>query len=193
MIVIWKVSEYDGKTEKAEYERCLSKRAHAYLKQMLKKVYGIEKTDMWYGENGKPSLRGIKGVEFNLTHCDGLIGLVMGEKPAGIDAEKVRPLCMAAVRKTCAETEVERILASGKKDEMFFRYFTLKEAYGKAVGVGLSYPLKEVTFELASGKITCNRDGYCFKQYVIDNEYIVSVCYQVENNQRQKGKKTAKA
>lgn len=178
MIYIWKVPAYDKRKSKAEYERWLSEKAHDLLWQVLRNVYQIKREKLVYKEYGKPCLSDAKGIEFNITHCDGLIALVVGDRPAGIDAEKIRPWSMAAMRKVCDRKEAETILESERNEEMFFRYFTLKEAYGKAAGFGLSYPLKEVTFQIDFEKIECSRSGYCFSQYLIENEYVLSVCYE---------------
>ena len=68
-----------------------------------------------------------------------------------------------------------------KKSELFFRLWTLKEAYVKAIGVGISYPMNTVEFSFDSGRIITNIKDCRFRQYIVGNrEFIVSVCEMIE-------------
>lgn len=192
MIFVQKVEKWNKSESKVSYEKWLSEKGHELLKGVLKDWYQVKDIEISYEKHGKPFLRERgterEKIEFNLTHCDGMIGLVIGKEIAGIDAERIRPLSMAAMKKVCSAGEVQRILGSEQKEEMFFRYFTLKEAYGKAAGFGLSYPLKEVNFLVGEKDIRCSKSGYCFRQYKIGNEYILSVCYKKRQEMQREDK-----
>jgi phosphopantetheinyl transferase len=45
--------------------------------------------------------------------------------------------------------EIDRVLRSPDPDREFFRYWTLKESYLKAIGTGLGYALKELDVDVA--------------------------------------------
>jgi 4'-phosphopantetheinyl transferase len=95
---------------------------------------------------------------FNLTHTRGLAACcVAWDREVGIDAEdwerQGRELsellirrCLSAVEQACFE-----LLHPSERKRGFFDYWTLKEAYLKARGVGLSLPLEEITFHWPSG------------------------------------------
>jgi 4'-phosphopantetheinyl transferase len=92
-----------------------------------------------YGDHGKPM---IANLEFNLSHTSDLALLAIAiDRPVGIDLEQIRPmenLTKLAARFFTAE-EHQTIMAADEsgRTELFFRIWTSKEAYLKAIGVGL--------------------------------------------------------
>jgi 4'-phosphopantetheinyl transferase len=110
-------------------------------------------------ERGRPELSGPIGVPwpaFNLSNCSGLIAcLVRSEGEVGVDVE---PLDRRGDREGIAERffapEELRALAALPKERQrlrFLEYWTLKEAYIKARGLGLAIPLDRFAFDLDSG------------------------------------------
>jgi 4'-phosphopantetheinyl transferase len=102
-----------------------------------------------YGPQGKPSLaNGCSTVplEFNLTHSHGLalLAVALGRR-VGIDVEQVRPMDdaerIAERFFSPAERTALRAVPPGDKIEAFFRCWTRKEAFIKAIGEGFSMPL----------------------------------------------------
>jgi 4'-phosphopantetheinyl transferase len=105
-----------------------------------------------YSEEGKPHLHATRSemaIEFNLSHTDGFAALAFAPgKRVGIDVEKLRDLADLLLiaehhfstdefRRLESLPEVQRTLA-------FFRCWTRKEAYLKAVGCGISDMLAKV-------------------------------------------------
>jgi 4'-phosphopantetheinyl transferase len=98
---------------------------------------------------GKPELAGgaaRSGLRFNLAHSGALVFVALARKRrVGVDVEHERPgldLVGLARRYFCAQ-EFDR-LAAGPADEtrrLFYKYWTLKEAYLKAEGSGLAIDL----------------------------------------------------
>lgn len=95
---------------------------------------------------GTPPLR------FNVSHTDGLVVLavVRGHR-VGIDVEAVtRPVLEDVAGRHFAPAEVAALRARPAADQprLFFDYWTLKEAYIKARGMGLAIPLDRFAFTL---------------------------------------------
>jgi 4'-phosphopantetheinyl transferase len=101
-----------------------------------------------YEQNGKPRLAGAAPpLHFNVSHREGrgLIGVAtMG--PIGVDIERVKSELEGReiAVKFFTHEEAQRIDAGEHGAQLeFFRYWTCKEAYVKALGGGLSIPLNE--------------------------------------------------
>ncbi|HEX4824472.1 MAG TPA: 4'-phosphopantetheinyl transferase superfamily protein [Candidatus Polarisedimenticolaceae bacterium] len=106
-----------------------------------------------YGPNGKPSLEGNE-LRFNLSHAGGraLIAWTDGGE-IGVDIENVRPVRFGEKIARRYFSDDERRAFGGISDarwnETFFRCWTRKEAFIKAIGDGLSYPLR--SFDVPMG------------------------------------------
>lgn len=103
-------------------------------------------------ETGRPMVDSAQSrLEFNLTHTgDVLLIAVSGSGRPGIDAERLgRPVEVSAIaRRYFNSSEALQILDAAPeiKNELFLRYWTLKESAVKATGQGLSRALKRFSF-----------------------------------------------
>jgi len=136
------------------------------------------------GEHGKPS---IDGVEFNLSHTEGCIVVALGNDPLGVDVESW--LRRTDVLGICdrffapSEAAALRALPPSEHRERFFRYWTLKEAYIKARGMGLAIPLASFSFDLSLERIAISyapeldddADRWHFAQTMTDT-HMFAVC-----------------
>jgi 4'-phosphopantetheinyl transferase len=107
------------------------------------------------GAYGKPALAVSSTINFNLSHTKGLVALaVVGSGEIGVDVEavsrRVHMLELAARYFSAAENRELRELPAELQRERFFRLWTLKEAYVKAVGLGLRIPLDSFSFDFAN-------------------------------------------
>ena len=75
------------------------------------------------------------------------------------------------------------IKAASKSERalLFFRLWTLKEAYVKALGRGLLFPLSEAAFAFEGGKILTELSGCSFAQYIINERFVAAVCELSKN------------
>ena len=104
-----------------------------------------------YGTEGKPALASDEAdVRFNLSHSDSmaLFGFTRGRE-IGIDLEKIRPEVpsqgLAELVFSISELRAWRSLPAHQQPEAFFTNWTRKEAYVKAMGKGMSFPIKNLT------------------------------------------------
>jgi 4'-phosphopantetheinyl transferase len=104
-----------------------------------------------YENNGKPEIalpHDSRGLRFSVSNSGALASSAVGSGSAiGVDIEKVRPNpdFLNVARQFFSAREVQAILAlsENKRQEAFFACWTRKEAFLKATGIGLSYPLSE--------------------------------------------------
>ena len=111
-------------------------------------------------EHGRPQLRdqttGAPDLRFNLSHTDGLVAcaLTVGRE-IGVDVENIRRRVTHDVaQRFFSPREVAdlRALPGDEQEVVFFDYWTLKEAYIKARGLGLALPLNQFTFLRTPGQ-----------------------------------------
>lgn len=110
-----------------------------------------------YSERGKPSLAGTGAEEdlrFNLSHTRGAVMLgICRRRAVGVDVERVRedlrPREIAARFFSAAEQQALSGLPEAEQRQAFFRCWTRKEAFLKARGHGLSFPLSK--FDVSIG------------------------------------------
>jgi len=122
--------------------------ARATLRALLGCYLGVPPTELHFAhsEQGKPALPGA-GLHFNVSHSHGLALIALTrEGEVGVDIERVRHhpthLDLAARYFTRAEAAALRRLPPGASEEAFFQVWTRKEAFLKAVGLGLTHGLE---------------------------------------------------
>jgi 4'-phosphopantetheinyl transferase len=130
--------------------------AHGAVRTILAEYLQADPREVRFasGRSGKPFLPATS-LRFNLSHSGELAVVAVGfEREVGIDIEEHRDVSDAlqiAVR-FFAASETERLQRIADDPVMlatsFLRCWTRKEAFVKAVGQGLSYPLNsfEVSF-----------------------------------------------
>ncbi|AFZ24736.1 phosphopantetheinyl transferase [Cylindrospermum stagnale PCC 7417] len=117
------------------------------LRAILGRYLGIEpaKVQFDYQPRGKPMLAEIfanSGLFFNLSHSEnlGLCGVSCGQ--IGVDIEYIRPVSdIESLAKRFflpREYDLLHALTANLQPEVFFRYWTCKEAYLKATGDGIA-------------------------------------------------------
>ena len=109
-----------------------------------------------YSDYGKPFIPNSE-LQFNLAHSADLALVAFTlERDIGVDLELERELsdALAIGDRFFApgEREVLRSLAEQEQLPAFFRCWSRKEAFIKAVGEGLSYPLDAFEVTLAAGE-----------------------------------------
>jgi len=135
--------------------------ARAGLRNTLSRYLGAppERVAFRYGDAGKPEVRdelATGDFAFNLSHSgDWAVCAVARRGPLGVDIERVRMMSDAAGLAhryfAAAEVAVWQTLAPDEQTAAFFRCWTRKEAYLKALGDGLRAPLDRFVVSFAPG------------------------------------------
>lgn len=124
-------------------------------------------------EHGKPFLCDDPDLAFNLSHSNGLALLAtMRGGAIGCDIEWRNPelACPHVAGRLFAPEEYEALtsLPSEQWIASFYNCWTRKEAYVKALGLGLSYPLHAFTVSVAPGepaRFTSDEPGWTLASF----------------------------
>ena len=130
----------------------------ALVKTTISRYTGIKPDCLKFSKNGygRPELipKGdIPPIRFNLSHTDGLIvcSIVLKED-IGVDVEDIarQGISIQLADRFFSKREIMDLnnLPEEKRKDRFFDYWTLKESYIKARGMGLSIPLEQFTFHI---------------------------------------------
>ena len=111
---------------------CLSRQAREALNISARKS-GIVLETLLKKENGAPLP--FNGTYWSLSHKSSYVCAVVARANIGIDIEKIRPVSHALFKKTADEHEWG--LATQSAINVFFSYWTAKEAVLKAAAIGL--------------------------------------------------------
>lgn len=130
-----------------------------------------------YTSLGKPYID--ENIYFNITHSAGVAAAALNDTEIGIDIEKIRDFDERILERICTEKEKEYILSEKdetKRNKRFFQIWTLKEAYLKCIGTGITAGLKSVEFTIKNGEAFPNRENFTavLTEY---NDFILSVVY----------------
>jgi len=101
-------------------------------------------------ESGRPIVVGSRSPLFvSLTHSGRYVAAALARRPVGIDVEACRGgfASDGLVARVCSPVELSRLdaLAGEARDRAFMTIWVRKEAYGKALGVGVGFDLRSVT------------------------------------------------
>ena len=132
-------------------------------------------------ENGlweKPRLISPEGVHYNLSHSGGWTVIAISDNEVGVDIQQVKPVDMRLATRFFTDEEKGQIDAAGEgATRLFYRFWTVKEAYLKALGTGLNRPLNSFTVRFTAGGAKIVDDGGsgdwlvsefdCFEGYVL--------------------------
>jgi len=140
--------------------------ARAVLRELLGAYAGtaIGDADIASNEHGKPFVRTLDGLEFNLSHAGTDIVLAFARGQAlGVDVEHLRRRAVSAevARRFFHASEADALarLPEALRQLAFLQLWTHKEAVLKAIGHGLSFGLARLEFALdADGSVRGLRD-----------------------------------
>lgn len=121
--------------------------AHGTTRQMLSAILGLDaqEIEISHGKNGKPELPPSSGLHFNLAHSGEFMALAVTRMASvGVDIEQVRSMSdtRSLAEAFFAREECDQLpCAEPGLSAGFFRCWTLKEAFLKSTGEGLSRSL----------------------------------------------------
>ena len=141
--------------ERHRHERLISR---ALVRTTLSRYADVEARDWVFerNEHGRPAPAAGQyelPLQFNLSHTTSLVACAVTlDREIGVDVEDLeRPRTTMDIADhyfAPAEVRALRALPAREQCLRFFEYWTLKESYIKARGMGLALPLRKFSFEL---------------------------------------------
>lgn len=144
-----------------------------------------------YGEKGKPYLPRHPRIHFNLSHSGSKVLAVFAGAETGCDIERIQETDPDLAKRFFTRQEYAFIVGQRgreRQDETFFRLWTLKESFLKAVGTGLMLPLNTFAVTISpEGEIALSWKStearalcpgrFVFREYRM-GEYCVAACFR---------------
>jgi 4'-phosphopantetheinyl transferase len=173
-------------------DACRFVRGHVALRAVLGRYLDCapEAVAFTAGPYGKPGVAG-DTLQFNFSHSDELAVVAVAGCVVGVDVEysaRALPELDGMMALTChpMERAALRALAADERIAAFYRIWTRKEAYCKALGVGLRRDLTAIRF-VADGEDTCrviddaelHADGFYVSSRTLAPSCMAAVCTPV--------------
>lgn len=213
---IWRIDLINALRQSSEFYPILSdderKRANCFYHRkhqenfiftrgVLRKIIGDylkkdpSQIEFSYNKYGKPFIKKnqkISPFNFNLSHSEDIaLCIISKDVEAGIDIEKVFPLdqCVSIAKQFFSKQEINALKNAFPDHQLrlFYQIWTRKEAFVKAIGVGLGCPLKDFDVISEANKITFFRKeerdeifskDWNFKQLSVQEGYEAAIAYQ---------------
>jgi len=174
----------------------------ALVRTTLSAYYQVEPAEWKFTHNpfGKPGVTYPDQqlpIRFNLSHTNGLVmcGVVRGYD-IGVDVEDLQRSTHStyeSLSRYFSKREIEDLLELPvtQKKQRFFDYWTLKESYIKARGMGLSIPLHKFSFLFQGNRLSefsihpdlnDSARSWRFWRTQIDGRYLIAVATKSTDN-----------
>jgi 4'-phosphopantetheinyl transferase len=196
-------------------ERCREQRFHfaddrqrhlvtrAMVRTVLSRYAAVAPADWVFSANayGRPQIANAHGdaagLCFNLSHTRGLIVLGVTRHGAlGVDVEHLhaRQVSMGIAGRFFSPGEAAELALTppAQRQERFFEYWTFKESYIKARGLGLSIPLDRFSFHYPHERavrlsvdpsLGDEAGRWAFWQFRLTHEHLLAVCAERQGPQ----------
>ena len=154
------------------------------VRQKIQELWGLGKEDytLLKGEHGKPYVEGQTCIFFNLSHSGDYLIAGFSDSEIGVDIERIKGERMEVARRFFHPREIQYLeyLSGEAREDLFFRYWSVKESFLKYTGSGLTVPLSEFEVHFTSSEIYItfgkNKEAVFIKECLIDKAYKSFVC-----------------
>lgn len=144
--LIGKFSLDNGEKRKTQHSKgieLLYKGLREFYSEPEPEKFLIEKS-----ETGKPFFADKREYNFNISHSGRHCAVMISDKICGADVEEIRDFPKRVLKRICTDEEIKYLSSLPEQEQKTARWmlWTLKESYVKAVGKGLSYGMKNISF-----------------------------------------------
>lgn len=178
-------SERRQKVDRYRFDK--SKRLSLGAEMLLQ--YGLHQANVEYdqvriktGQWGKPSFEN-SHLFYNISHSEDWVMCAISDNEIGCDIEKIQSANLKVAERFYCPEEYSHIAeqeSEDDKDLLFHRYWTLKESFIKATGLGLKLPLNDFRIELGENITiaqTVDERKYSFAEFSDVPGYCCAACF----------------
>lgn len=171
----------------------------ALVRTVLSRYIAVDPRELVFSNNayGRPHVVNKEAADcslsFNISHTEGLIVLgVTKGRSLGVDVENVarRKVSIDIANRYFAPQEVAalRMVSPDQQQYRFYEYWTFKESYIKARGMGLSLPLDKFSFHYPNDRLVeleidpelaDNSSRWQFWQFQPTSEHLMAICAEI--------------
>lgn len=157
--------------------------AYRLLQHGLSSEYGIAENGIQVNlaPSGKPFLKDIPNIYFNISHCDMGAVCALSNREIGVDIESFLQPKPQAMKHVMNDNEYDSIISSQCPAKAFTRFWTLKESWLKATGFGLVYGPRQVPINLIPAHPCISQDGFIAKVVWENEKGCIAQCCKDEN------------
>lgn len=164
---------------KEEQKRSL---AAGLLLESILMERGYDPENIAKEDGGKLYLPKVDDFYFSIAHSGEYAVCAIADHPVGVDIQQKRETKSKLARRFFQSSEADHIerQPKGKREELFFRYWTGKESYLKLTGKGLFGGLDSFMVDIEQSRIVdpYNHKDIFLKEYHCFEDYSISVaCY----------------
>ena len=159
-------------------DRKLSALAYILLRYALIEEKGIdEKVEFEFGPYGKPFIKGMPELQFNLSHSAEGIVCGLANSPVGVDIADIDASNLDCMKSAMHPCEQHAIKNSNDKARTFARFWSMKESFFKYIGTGIDGSIKSLDFSDYDENLF---DYRLAKMQVVDSKKSVITAYCAE-------------
>lgn len=146
----------------------------------------FEVVEFYEDSFGKPKVTNYKDIHFNISHSGSWVVCAIDDMPIGIDVELIKPIDIGVAKRFYSREEYLKLMMLNEEERMeyFYKLWTLKESYIKAIGHGLLKDISSCSFDIKTGLINLNSNNkhgkFYFKLERIDKQHFLSACARNE-------------
>ena len=164
------------------------------LRMLISKYLGISPDLVRLGrrKKGKPYSIDNPNLNFNISNSGKTAVIAFSyDSEIGIDIEEIRhlPDLDELIKKNFTTREIKFITAKAEDKGMrFFRFWTIKESYLKAIGEGMRLTPDNLEFAIENGSIRLlsvkgvfEQEDWNFKEFSTSTDYVGTITYGRDN------------
>jgi 4'-phosphopantetheinyl transferase len=159
--------------------RCSFVLGRMLLRAAVARVAGVRPDEVAVDiePSGRPVLAGsLKPLSVSIAHSGRYVVVAVAKRPLGVDVELLRhsPRFQQVAARVCSPAQLHVLAHShgAYRDRAFLTMWARKEAYGKALGLGLDFPVRSVT---VGGKVAGSDGHWRTRTVDVDPAYVAAV------------------